>query len=151
MYLQVKCRQDHINQYFSVWQRKIHSWTTLGARSVRVHIPNYWRFCLWYKLKTFRRSLNKISTYRANMMISRLRMFNHASLALELNNQNANGSIIDVQWFKSPFGVSFLFAHNWLRQVTYVKKGKQARIEEKQTLNFTSDSWFFYLILKWHS
>ena len=64
-------------------------------------------FASWCKLKTFRRSLNKISTFRANLIISRLRMFNHASLALKLNTQNANGSIIDVQWFKSSFGVSF--------------------------------------------
>ena len=34
-------------------------------------------------------------------------MFNHASPALKLNVQNANGSTIDVQWFKSSFGVSF--------------------------------------------
>ena len=32
-------------------------------------------------------------------------MFSHASLALKLNVQN--GSTIDVQWFKSSFGVSF--------------------------------------------
>ena len=33
--------------FFSLWPRKIRSWKTfLGARSVRLHIPNYWRFCL---------------------------------------------------------------------------------------------------------
>ena len=53
-------------------------------------------------------------------------MFNHASLALKLNAQNANGSTIDV--------LAIL--------VTYVKKGKQARIQEKQTLNITSASCF---------
>ena len=30
-----------------------------------------------------------------------------------------------------------------LRLVTYIKKGKQARIQEKQTLNITSASWVF--------
>ena len=37
-------------------------------------------------------------------------MFNHASLALKLNVQNANGSTIDVQWFKSSLGVSFFIS-----------------------------------------
>ena len=54
-------------------------------------------FASWCKLKTFRRSLNRISTYRANLIISRQRMFNHASLTLKPNTKNANGSIIDVQ------------------------------------------------------
>ena len=47
--IQVKCCQDSINwpQYFSVWQWKICSWKNfLGAHSVGLHIPNYWRFCL---------------------------------------------------------------------------------------------------------
>ena len=38
-------------------------------------------------------------------------MFNHASLALKLNTQNANGSITDVQWFK--FWLS-LKVNDWL-------------------------------------
>ena len=46
---------------------------------------------------------------------------------------------------------AFLFTHNSLRPITYVKKRKEARIEEKQTLNVTFDSWFFNLILKWNS
>ena len=34
-------------QYFSLWQRKIRAWKTfLGGCSVRLRIPNYWRFCL---------------------------------------------------------------------------------------------------------
>ena len=54
-------------------------------------------------------------------------MFNHTSLALKLNVQNANGSTIDV-----------------LATTSYVKKGKQARIQEKQTINVTSASCFFF-------
>ena len=42
-----------------------------------------------------------------------------------------------------PLVSAFLFANDQLRLVTYVKKGKQARIQEKQTLNVTSGSWFF--------
>ena len=55
-------------------------------------------------------------------------MFDHTSLALKLNVQNANGSTIDV-----------------LATTSYVKKGKQARIQEKQTINVTSASCFFVL------
>ena len=87
----------------------------------------------------FRRGLKKTSTYRTNLIISRTRMFNHTSLALKLNVQNANGSTIDV-----------------LATTSYVKKGKQARIQEKQTINVTSASCFlfvclfvFFFILKW--
>ena len=47
-------------------------------------------------------------------------MFDHTSLALKLNVQNANGSTIDA-----------------LATTSYVKKGKQARIQEKQTINVT--------------
>ena len=39
-----------------------------------------------------------------------------------------------------PLESAFLFAHDLLRQVNYVKKGKQARMQEKQTLNVTSGS-----------
>ena len=57
-------------------------------------------------------------------MISRLRMFNRASLAVKLNTQNANGSIIDVQGFKSSFGVSF-FICSRLATTSYLRqKGK---------------------------
>ena len=63
-------------------------------------------------------------------------MFNPTSLALKLNVQNTNGSTIDV-----------------IATTSYVKKGKQARIQEKQTINVTSAScfffFFFFLILKW--
>ena len=55
-------------------------------------------------------------------------MFNHTSLALKLNVQNANGSTSDA-----------------LATTSYVKKGKQARIQEKQTINVTSASCFFFL------
>ena len=54
-------------------------------------------------------------------------MFNPTSLALKLNVQNANGSTIDV-----------------IATTSYVKKGKQARIQEKQTINVTSASCFFF-------
>ena len=54
-------------------------------------------------------------------------MFDHTSLALKLNVQNANGSTIDA-----------------LATTSYVKKGKQARIQEKQTINVTSASCFFF-------
>ena len=47
-------------------------------------------------------------------------MFNPTSLALKLNVQNTNGSTIDV-----------------IATTSYVKKGKQARIQEKQTINVT--------------
>ena len=57
-------------------------------------------------------------------------MFNHTSLALKLNVQNANGSTIDA-----------------LATASYVKKGKQARIQEKQTINVTSASCFFFVCL----
>ena len=57
-------------------------------------------------------------------------MFNHTSLALKLNVQNANGSTIDA-----------------LATTSYVKKGKQARIQEKQTINVTSASCFFCLFV----
>ena len=51
-------------------------------------------------------------------------MFNHASLALKLNFQNANGSTIDVQWFKSSFGVSF-FIRSRPATTSYLRqKGK---------------------------
>ena len=56
-------------------------------------------------------------------------MFDHTSLALKLNVQNANGSTIDV-----------------LATTSYVKKGKQARIQQKQTINVTSTSCFFLLV-----
>ena len=56
-------------------------------------------------------------------------MFNHTSLALKLHVQNANGSTIDV-----------------LATSSYVKKGKQARIQEKQTINVTSASCFFLFV-----
>ena len=82
-------------------------------------------FASWCKLKTFRRSLNNISTFRANLIISRLRMFNHVSLALKLNTQNANGSIIDVQWFKSSFGVSF-FICSRLATTSYLRQKDKA-------------------------
>ena len=82
-------------------------------------------FASWCKLKTFRRSLNKISTFRANLIISRLRMFNHASLALKLNTQNANGLITDVQWFKSSFGVSF-FICSRLATTSYLRQKDKA-------------------------
>ena len=55
-------------------------------------------------------------------------MFNPTSLALKLNVQNTNGSTIDV-----------------IATTSYVKKGKQARIQEKQTINVTSASCFFFL------
>ena len=54
-------------------------------------------------------------------------MFDHTSLARRLNVQNANASTIDV-----------------IATTTYVKKGKQARIQEKQTINVTSASCFFF-------
>ena len=76
-------------------------------------------FASWCK------SLNKIPTFRANLMISRLRMFNHASLALKLNTQNANGSITDVQWFKSSFGVSF-FICSRLATTSYLRQKDKA-------------------------
>ena len=57
-------------------------------------------------------------------------MFDHTSLALKLNVQNANGSTIDA-----------------LATTSYVKKGKQARIQEKQTINVTSASCFFCLFV----
>ena len=56
-------------------------------------------------------------------------MFNHTSLALKLNDQNANGSTIDV-----------------LPTTSYVKKGKQARMQEKQTINVTSASCFLFFV-----
>ena len=46
--------------------------------------------------------------------------------------------IRDCDSFTSPSSVI-----GPLRQVTYVKKTKQARIQEKQTLNVTFGSWFF--------
>ena len=39
---------------------------------------------------------NETEENRTNLMISRARLFNHASLAFKLNAQNANGSTIDV-------------------------------------------------------
>ena len=57
-------------------------------------------------------------------------MFNHTSLALKLNVQNANGSTIDA-----------------LATTSYIKKGKQSRMQEKQTINVTSASCFFFLFL----
>ena len=56
-------------------------------------------------------------------------MFNHTSLALKLHVQNANGSTIDV-----------------LATTSYFKKGKQARIQEKQTINVTSASLFVFFL-----
>ena len=51
-------------------------------------------------------------------------MFNHASLALKLNTQNANGSIIDVQGFKSSFGVSFFICSRLVTTSYLGQKGK---------------------------
>ena len=51
-------------------------------------------------------------------------MFNQASLALKLNAQNGKGSTIDMQRFKSFFGVSF-FIRSRLATTSYSRqKGK---------------------------
>ena len=94
-------------------------------------------------LKTFGRGLKEDfnPANKSDNQPNKKLKFNHSSLALKLNAQNANG----------PLESAFLFAHDQLWLVTYVKKGKQARIQEKQTLNVTSGSWFFHLILKWYS
>ena len=51
-------------------------------------------------------------------------MFNQASLALKPNAQNGKGSTIDMQRFKSSFGVSF-FIRSRLATTSYLRqKGK---------------------------
>ena len=67
-------------------------------------------------------------------------MFNHASLALKLNVQMQTVQQSMCSDLNHTLVSAFLLAHDQLRLVTYVKKGKQARIQEKQTLNVTSDS-----------
>ena len=67
-----------------IWSWKSSVWSSGAARKTSSN------------LKTLHRGLKKISTYRTNLIISRTRMFNHASLALQLNAQNANGSTIDA-------------------------------------------------------
>ena len=66
-----------------------------GIGRVQCGLPGAWKTSS--NFKTFRGGLKKISTYRTNLIISRTRMFNHASLALKLNAQNANGSTTDMQ------------------------------------------------------
>ena len=61
-------------------------------------------------------------------------MFNHASLALQLNAQNANGSTIDV-----------------LAKTSYLRrKGKASTNKgEANSKRYVHLLIFFYLILKW--
>ena len=97
--------------------RKSRSYLVSGEEEVLTKLWS-WKSSVWSSrcmedssnFKTFRGGLKKISTYRTNLIISRTRMFNHASLALKLNVQNANGSTTDMQWFKLSFGVSFFYS-----------------------------------------
>ena len=78
-------------------------------------------------------------------------MFNQASLALKLNAQNGKGSTIDMQRFKSSFGVSF-FIRSRLATTSYLRqKGKAStdtgEANSKRHILYLFIYLFTYLIL----
>ena len=56
--------------------------------------------------------IKKISTYRTNLIISRTRMFNQASLALKLNAKMGRVRQLICSDLNHPLESAFLFAHD---------------------------------------
>ena len=67
-------------EVISTWRKK-RLYPKFGGGRIQCGHPGTWKNAS--NLKTYRRGLKKISTYRTNLIISRTIMVNHASLALK--------------------------------------------------------------------